>query len=263
MSSRGGSRWTRAKAEARSSRGSSSSVGGNDEPAAARPPVAPRPEPEPEQPPAVAPRPVDGVGAPALGIQKPSVGAGGMGSGSSRYGQDADPTSAAAPRFYGRKDYDRLRPFQLKLICRDSGLPEHGSTEQLIERLKARDRGDLTARLGAGEAAPPGIGATRPAAGRIKLNAEFASIGPEHSNTRRVFERSFTRDLAEKLQISEERIRILAVTEGSIIVKFEIAAPPAGQYDPEPTAEQAIDTLAVKVSSRAIGDLGGAPVSAF
>jgi hypothetical protein len=177
-----------------------------------------------------------------------------------QYGRDADPSTFRHGGSALPKDYRRLRPFQLKLICKSSGLPDTGSREALIKRLEMRDRGAMFT---------PDVGRVRepaaftPATGRLRLAGNFAEeVGPEHSATRRRFERSFKEDLAAKLRVSEGRIKILALSEGSIVVKFEIGPPEAGQRD-EPTAVEALDELKVQVDQEALGPLAGAPVTDF
>jgi myosin heavy subunit len=166
-----------------------------------------------------------------------------------------------------------MQPFQLKLLCRERGLPDTGTSTQLLEALEAHDRG-LYAPAPAGGPRPPpaAAGAERargaaarlppPTRGRIRLAANFSEAGAEGSQTRRRFERLFIRDLAAKLRVSASRFRIVAVTEGSIIVKFEIAPPEDGARE-EPTASEALETLQTQVEERTIGELAGAPVTAF
>lgn len=200
---------------------------------------------------------------------------------------DEEPTlrrrdKAEPPRTRG-PEYERMRPFQLKLLCRERGLPDTGSAAQLLEALDAHDRGlytspssgnrrsmtaaaAATATVGAAARAPPRspAAARAPAAtrGRIRLAANFSEAGAEGSQTRRRFERLFIRDLAAKLGVSASRLRIVAVSEGSIIIKFEIAPPEGGARD-EPTATEALEALQTQVEERTIGELAGAPVTAF
>lgn len=144
-----------------------------------------------------------------------------------------------------------MQPFQLKLLCRERGLPDTGTSTQLLEALEAHDRG-----LHAPAPPPAAAGAERargaaarlppPTRGRIRLAANFSEAGAEGSQTRRRFERLFIRDLAAKLRVSASRFRIVAVTEGSIIVKFEIAPPEDGARE-EPTASEALETLQAQV----------------
>ena len=186
--------------------------------------------------------------------------------------RDEQPARSRGP------EYERMRPFQLKLLCRERGLPDHGTAAQLLEALEAHDRGLHTSPPPASRLldAPDAVGAAAhelvrssptsraPSAtrGRIRLAANFSEAGAEGSQTRRRFERLFIRDLAAKLGVSGSRLRIVAVTEGSIIIKFEIAPPEAGARD-EPTATEALGALQTQVEERTIGELAGAPVTAF
>ena len=194
--------------------------------------------------------------------------------------------AAAAPAHSPGADYHRMRPFQLKLLCRERGVPDTGTSAELLEVLEAHDRG-LRApppavlepprrerRAGPTARAPDQRrgrrGATPeraprpppPTRGRIRLAANFSEAGEEGSQKRRRFERLFIRDLASKLGVAGGRFRIVAVTEGSIIIKFEIAPPEADARD-EPTATEALQSLHMQVEERTIGDLAGAPVTAF
>jgi hypothetical protein len=72
-----------------------------------------------------------------------------------------------------------------------------------------------------------------------------------------LFKSQFIAQLAALLGISPERITITGLSQGSIVVEFEIADPPAGST--EPTAAQALADLKVEVAAGtdAFDALGG------
>ena len=262
------SRWTAAKAAARGARSASS--GGS---AADLELLAGRAEPH-------APAAIARTGSGAAPRRRRDDVAGGSQRERERRSRALDDAPRrsrhhAAPRAAARgrraPDYERMGTGQLQLLCRERGLPDRGSAAQLLEGLYAHDRG-LRVPPAHGRSPTASPARRGPAAGRVRLAADFAEAGAEDTEERRRFERRFIRDLARTLSISASRIRIVGLAEGSIIVKFEIAPPEAGGGGgggaPEPTAEEALQTLQSEVEAVASGersstfDLAGAPVTA-
>ena len=138
--------------------------------------------------------------------------------------------------------YKEMRLFQLQRMCRDSGLADSGDKSLLINSLI---KADVRHRYGA-QAADHAT----PHEATVRLADDFRNAGAEWSHTRQSFENIFARDVAAKLDISVCRIKILSVTEGSIVVQFAIDPDRGGRDELSPA--QAVQVLQEQVGHAAV-----------
>ena len=165
------------------------------------------------------------------------------------------------------KDYEGMRPFQLKDECGKKGLSKEGNKEELMQRLKDHDAGtgdQRNERQGDPDSPPTAAeerlradhrgGADKPeyapsegsVSGSITLEAELPTAAKQAS-----FKQAIIRDLAGKMGVDESRIRITSLD----MVEVEVGIQPSRRKSGIDEDDHQGDADAPS-SQRDVGDLG-------